>query len=183
MFSELFLEATMSDALTQRQIGDFLLKHETAGDIELYIAIGRVVIEWGGLEQNFSHVVAWLYRHHGGSKLVSEPPFGLKRQIEFFNDCFKELPHLSPIRKQAERFARGFTTAKKNRDDLLHFSWTQPAEQISQGRSIKASRNGHVRRKLNLPIKALIEFATNLRKLNTSFLLIILVVYCEPPPQ
>ncbi len=129
---------------------------ETESQLRAYVAVGRAVMVWGNLEQNFSNLVARIYHDHGGAVLRPEPPFALKRKIEFWNECFRTLAPLAAHQKAALKFSRDFAEAKKQRDDLLHFAWD--VGEISKplkGRVSRANAKGHVRETMSLPLGAI----------------------------
>lgn len=141
--------------LRELPLGEFALDSETDGDLISYIVVGRAVIRWGSVEQNFNHLVAGLFRKFGGAK---EPPFALKRKIEFWNKCFRDQDSLSYMRDEAIKFSRDLTEAKNQRDVLLHFAWAtddKDPKKPLKGRSLRSVGNSHQHEDMDLPLRAI----------------------------
>jgi hypothetical protein len=158
----------MADTPTH-SLSDFLYEGETEEDLALYSAMGRVVVLWGRLEYHFGCAVMILHDLHGGRALTKEPPFKISKKLEFWKDCFKSLPDLQKHHETASSFAGEMKKASKNRDDLLHFSWGAPDNPggpgTVRGQSIKATAKGHEDGELILPVRALLDFAEHIEKL------------------
>lgn len=147
-------------------MGEFGLPSESDSELISYIVVGRAVIHWGSLEQNYNYLVAYLYRKFGGA---IQPPFGLKRKIEFWNQCFQQQDSLSYMRDQALKFSRDLVEAKNQRDILLHFAWQSDRKDPRKplvGRSIRSISDGHQKEAMDLPLRAINGLVNKTNNLN-----------------
>lgn len=150
-------------SLRHLPLGEFGTENETDADLITYIVVGRAVIVWGSLEQNFSNMVLRLHRQYG----EAEPPFQLKRKIEFWNACFKKQSALAGMKELALAFSRDLLEAKKQRDTLLHFAWdVSDVSKPLKGRSLRSTAKGHIREALDLPLKSINGFVNRTSELN-----------------
>jgi hypothetical protein len=168
----------------QLDLGGYATEHEKDSELIAYIVVGRAVVQWGVLEQNFNNLVARLFKTFGGSV---QPPFALKRKIEFWNECFNKQERLAPWKKQAVAFSKGLVEAKKKRDILLHFAWEVDRSDITKpmkGRSLRAdSDGGHTRQNMDLPLNAINTLVFNISNLNLSFMPIVFNLLSARAPK
>jgi len=164
-------------SLSQVTLADVAVEGETESELRAYIAVGRAVIIWSNLEQNFGNLVARLYYSHGGAALHKEPLFGLKRKIEFWNECFRKLPALAPHQRAALAFSRGLVEAKGQRDVLLHFAWDASDTVMGlKGRGTRADSKGRVQATMDLPLGAINGLAMRAIHLNLRLLPLVMAL-------
>jgi hypothetical protein len=154
--------------LRKRPLEFFGTEQETDADLVTYVIVGRAVIHWGSLEQNFNNLIAKLFKRYGDGR---QPPFALKRKIEFWNDCFQNQSDLDHVKTSALKFSRDLIAAKKQRDNLLHFAWEAGnADKPMKGRSLKIQANGHVHEKMEFELRAINALSSEVSRLNLNLL-------------
>jgi hypothetical protein len=152
----------------KRPLESFGTDQETDADLVTYVIVGRAVIHWGSLEQNFNNLIAKLFKRYGEGQ---HPPFALKRKIEFWNDCFQKQNDLDHVKASALQFSRDLIAAKKHRDNLLHFAWEAgDAEKPMKGRSLKIHADGHVQKNMEIELRAINALSSEVSRLNLSLL-------------
>jgi hypothetical protein len=163
-------------------LGEFGTEHETDAELITYIVVGRAVVTWGCLEQNFNFLVAKIYKKFGGSL---PPPFALKRKIEFWNECFRKEETLKGMQEQALAFSRELLEAKKKRDTLLHFHFSPDKDAFKplKGRSLRSTATGHVKEQLDLPLKAINGLVNDTNHLNLRLMPLAFSLLSGQPPK
>ena len=76
---------------------DLLWPHETVNHLACYSAIGRIVVQWGQLEDHFSANIFTLHRNLGGNKLQERPPGGFGKRSIFGSVAFEKYRLWSPF--------------------------------------------------------------------------------------
>jgi hypothetical protein len=165
----------MPDSASSREpsIRDFLWEHENERHLGLFSAIGRIVVQWGQIEFQFSLNTTFLHTNLGGVASIPNPP-RQSSKIGFWRKCFRDIPALKPYEKEASDFATKFSDAKTSRDNLLHHNWgvafeENPADVIIGG-GIKIHFDGHSLTRSEMHIQRLYDFTFSLAEINTELL-------------
>lgn len=135
---------------------EFLYEHETAGQLAYYSAIGRVIVNWSMLEDQFDICMWTLYDALDGKTLVKRPPGPMKHRLAFWTRCFEELPALASKREAALRFATRMNEAAGDRNMMLHTNWgavmdkETPPEIVGSGFKTDATGYRHYTTRMSL---------------------------------
>jgi hypothetical protein len=164
---------------------DFLFEHETDVHLAFYSAIGRVCVVWSNLEFQVDISTQSLYDVLGGNQLASSPPFSFDKKMDFWKDCFKNLPSLSDMTTATmpESIARLVSDLKKASNDrniLLHTHWgslhdSEPPQTLS-GNSISPKKGTYFMKGTKIEFQKIIDFTAHIDNLNGRVLGVTLVL-------
>ena len=87
---------------------------------KLFRAVGFIVVQWGMNEQHLDLIVAVIFDHFKGHKLLKRRPTNLKDKIDLLKKCFTEFSELKNLEIESRTLFERFANASQRRNDIVH---------------------------------------------------------------
>jgi len=86
----------------------------------LCACIGIVVVNWALAQQSLDMIVSVIYDQCGGSTIMNDKPWALKRKIKFLKLAFKQFVVLQPYAEQGITILDSLIAISEKRHNLVH---------------------------------------------------------------
>jgi hypothetical protein len=87
---------------------------------DLCACIGFVVVNWALAEQSLDMIISVIYDQCGGSTIMKDKPWALKRKIRFLKLAFKQFVVLHPYAEQGIEILESLIAISEKRHNLVH---------------------------------------------------------------
>jgi hypothetical protein len=97
----------------------------------MFESIGRLTVAWALLESALDVLIVQIHSL-GGREIEPNPPWALKRKLQYVRRCFKDIAILASYAHEAVAVANEIGSASKLRHDIVHGTAQEHPEGATQ---------------------------------------------------